>query len=142
MPDQDLLLQALRSFAVTMGGDYDLTEMSYQLFERTVEVLSATGAWVSVSDDHGDLRFVVATSDTIVQMEHAQEDAHEGPCILAFDSQQPVAISNLDEMHKWPAYCRVAEQLGLNAVVGHPLSVQGDRLGALNVYNADVRELD
>jgi len=48
MADQALLLQALRSFAAAMKRSYDITEMCYELCDRTVDVLSATGAGVSV----------------------------------------------------------------------------------------------
>jgi GAF domain-containing protein len=140
MASQDLLLQTLRSFAAVMGRSYEITEMSYELCFRLTDVLGATGAGVSVTDSDGDLKFVTATDEVMVQIEEAQEKSQQGPCVAAFTSQQPVAISNLAEADKWPAYTTVAQQLGLNAVVGYPLSNNGHRLGALNLYNAEPRE--
>lgn len=140
MADHNLLLQALRSFAVTMGGSYEITEMCYELCDRTVEALSATGAGVSVADTDGDLKFVTATSEQVIEIEEVQEKAQQGPCMWAFTSQQPVAIGDLRQTDHWPAYAEVAGRLGLHAVVGYPLQYKGKRLGAINLYNAEARE--
>ncbi len=139
MADYDLL-QALRSFAVAMGGSYDFTEMSYELCDRTVKVLSASGAGVSVPDERGDLKFITATDQTIVEFEEAQEKAQEGPCVTSFTSQQPVVIPDVQLNNCWPAYSAVISHLKMHAVVGYPVTYGGRRLGALNVYNADPRE--
>jgi GAF domain-containing protein len=140
MADQNLLLQALRAFAATMRQSYDITEMCYELSDQTVNVLGATGAGVSVLGDAGQLRFVTATDETIVAMELVQETTQTGPCVLAFSSQQPVAVSDIAERDEWPAYSAQAAEMDLNAVVGFPLAHNGTAVGALNVYNHEVRE--
>jgi GAF domain-containing protein len=139
MADHALLLQALRSFAVTMGGSYDLTEMCYELSDRAAEAVGADGAGVSVVDASGILKFVTASNDLIVQMEEIQEKAQQGPCVAAFSSQEPVAVTGMGEIQEWPDYAEVAERLGISAVVGFPLSYNDHRLGAVNVYSLELR---
>ena len=139
MADHALLLQALRSFAVTMGGSYDMTEMCYELSDRTADAVGADGAGVSVVDASGYLKFVTASNDLIVQMEEVQEKAQEGPCVIAFESQEPVTIADLGQVDRWADYSEVAERLGINAVVGFPLSYNDHRLGAMNVYSLEPR---
>jgi GAF domain-containing protein len=140
MGDQNLLLPALRSFAATMEGSYDVTEMCYELCDRTVDVLSATGAGVSVVDELGGLRFVTATDERIVAIEEIQESSQTGPCVTAYQTGQPVSVSNVGDHPEWPIYSARAEQLHLHAVVGFPLVNDGRGLGALNVYNGEPRE--
>lgn len=139
MADHDLLLQTLRSFAVTMGGSYEIAEMCYEMCDRTVQVLAATGAGVSVADRDGDLKFVTATTDQVVEMEEVQEKSQEGPCVSAFTSQRPVVIGDIRQNGQWPQYVEAADRLGLRAVVGYPLQYKDTRLGALNLYDAETR---
>jgi GAF domain-containing protein len=138
--DHDLFVQALRSFASTMAHSYDRTEMCYELCDRTAEVVAAAGAGVAVADEAGTLKFVTATSDRIVGMELTQEETQQGPCVEAFESQEPVAIDDLATVEKWPGYLAAAEASGLRAVVGFPLSLDSRRLGALNVYDETPRK--
>jgi GAF domain-containing protein len=142
MANQDLLLQALKSFAVAMGGSYDINEMAYELSFRVAEALGVAGAGVSIADAAGDLKFVTATNETIVKIEHAQEDGQEGPCVTAYLTQQAVAIPDIRDVQDWAAYTTAAEQLDLRAVVGFPLSYDGERLGALNIYHDQHRDWD
>ena len=140
MASNALLLQALRSFARVMGRSYDINEMSYQLGERVTEALGVEGTGVSVADKAGNLKFVAATSEPIVVIEEIQERIQEGPCVSAFRNQKPVVVGNIDDVDEWPAYKETATRLGLGAVVGLPLSYDGIRLGALNIYATEPRE--
>lgn len=140
MADHALLLQALRNFASVMGRSYDINAMSMQLGERVTEALGAFGAGVSVAGADGRLKFVTATSEKIVSIEEIQEKAQEGPCVVAFQSQQPVAVADIEQAVEWPEYRDTALELGLKAAVGYPLSYQDTRLGALNIYADERRQ--
>ena len=140
MADHALLLQALRSFASVMGRSYDTSEVSMQLGERVTEALSAAGAGVSVAAADGRLKFVTATSEQIVGIEETQEAAQEGPCVSAFQTQQPFAVADIEQVSDWPGYRETALGLGLRSVVGYPLSYGTTRLGALDVYAGDRRQ--
>lgn len=140
MADQSLLLDALRSFAQAMGRSYEITEMCYELCDRSAEALSATGAGVSVAGEEGLLRFVTATSEEIRRLEEVQESTQEGPCVEAFVSRKPVVVPDIRDVEAWPAYKRLAAEFPHRAVVGYPLHHGNRALGAFNVYNAEVRE--
>lgn len=139
MEDQHLLMRALRSFAVAMGDRYDLAEVSYTLSEEITRALDVAGAGVSVATDDGKLRFLTATSQPVVEVEMAQEESQEGPCVAAFNTQQPVAVDDL-EVSEWTGYASIARQHGMHAAVGYPLSRDGERIGALDVYSASPRK--
>jgi GAF domain-containing protein len=140
MSDKDRLLNALRSFAIAMGKNYDIQEVSQQLSEHVAAALDARGAGVSVADKSEELRFLTATSQTIVAIEEVQEKYQEGPCVEAFSSQEPKAISDLEDETEWEPYRARAKEIGLRSVVGYPLSYDGRRLGALNLYDDKPRE--
>lgn len=138
----DLLLKALRSFAAAMSGSYDISDVCYGLGKSVMEVLGASGAGVSVVDRQGDLKFITATSQPIIEIEQAQEGAQQGPCVTAFQTQKAMAIPDIADRPEWPVYTDTADRVGLRAVVGFPLSYGGERLGAINVYNAEPRVWD
>lgn len=140
MADYDLLVQALRNFASAMGKSYDIIEMSYQLGDRVTEALEVVGVGVSVADTDGNLKFVTASNEQIVALEEFQERHQVGPCVAAFISQEPVIVEDIEEADHWPGYKEVATELGLGAAIGYPLSHNGARLGALNVYAAEPRK--
>lgn len=139
MSNTDLLLQALRSFAAAMGGSYDVSDVCYGLAVTVKDILGVAGVGVSVVDKSGDLKFVTATSQPIIEIEEAQEAAQQGPCVVAFESQKPMVISNIADRVEWPKYVDAAARVGLRAVVGFPLTYGDERLGALNVYHSEHR---
>jgi GAF domain-containing protein len=138
MASQSLLMQALRSFASVMGRSYDMNEMSFELAQRVTDALGVAG--VSVADESGNLMYVSATSEPIVTMEEIQEKLQQGPCVTAFQTQEPMVVSDITSLDEWPDYKAVATELGMGAVVGFPLSYDSARLGALNIYAANPRE--
>jgi GAF domain-containing protein len=138
----DQLFVVLRHFASAMAHRYEVNDLLYELCDHAVQIFDATGAGVSVAAESDRLRFVVATTEQVRRIEQAQEDGQQGPCVTAFTIGRPVVVRELDEMSAWPSYRPAAEELGLHAVLGLPLTLGERRLGAMNVYNASPRDWD
>jgi GAF domain-containing protein len=136
------LLEALKSFASSMTRSFDLVEMCHQLSERSVEILGADGAGVSVADGEGLLRYVTATDGAAAHVERAQEKAQLGPCRSAFDTQELVVVGDVTEREEWPDYREAAEAVGYRSVLGVPLTGPVTSIGALNVYSSEARAWD
>ena len=134
------LLDVLQRFAATMVHSYEMNDMLYELGESAVSILGAAGAGVSVVADDGSLRFVTATSESVVAFEQAQEQQQQGPCVEAFRTGQIVPVADLAEEERWPEYRRAAIGDGFVAVVGIPLWANSHRLGSLDVYDTQRRE--
>ena len=134
------LHDVLRRFAHTMAQPYDVTDALYELCDHIVDVLGATGAGVSIADDDGQLRFVTATNSTVVELEQAQERHQEGPCFTAFDTRTVSVVDDLEDRDDWAPYRAVAKRLGIHAVLGVPMNLGNNRVGALNIYNAAARD--
>lgn len=84
------------------------------------------------------LLFVTATSEAVIEIEHAQEDHQAGPCVEAFRSGEVVTVSKISDLDRWPEYRTSAAKTGFQYVAGFPLAIGDRRLGSLNVY--DTRE--
>lgn len=138
MPHQ-LLFDTLRRFAVTMADAFEIGTVLDDLGERTVEILGASGAGVSIATSDGRLEFVSSTGSDVDVVEEVQHLAQDGPCVTAFRTGEVVAVSDIDELTEWPDYRRAARSAGFSSVVGMPLVIENHRVGSLDVYDRPVR---
>lgn len=139
MADQDSLLQSLRSFADAMSGDYDLDEMATELCHSVTGVFGVSGAALSVASD-GDLRFTAASDARVVSIERIQEETQRGPCVDAWQDNQPLGVLDLEAEDRWPGFRRAATEIGFRSVAAHPLTYVDRPIGSVNVYSAEPRE--
>lgn len=140
MGDHEVLFDVLRRFARTMTSRYDLPDVLHELCVHASEVLRAAGAGVSVIDDQGRLRFVTATNEVVITAEKAQEEAQAGPCYTSVEEMRPVAVDDIVAVRdRWPGYCRTLEEQGLHSVLGLPLVLTDQRIGAIDVYDGRPR---
>ena len=77
---------------------------------------------------------VIAAGDFVRRIDEIQYSLDEGPCLYAFETQQPVLVEDLEHEQRWPRFTPAALGHGLRSVVAAPLTVAGNRLGALNIY--------
>ena len=106
-------------------------------------VTDTTGAGLMLMS--GDApRGSVATTDAVSTLiEDLQFSLGEGPCVDAFRQDRPVLEPDLADpvVARWLAFAPPALEAGVRAVFGFPLQVGAVRLGALNLYCDQPREL-
>jgi GAF domain-containing protein len=69
-----------------------------------------------------------------VSVDAIQEEVGQGPCLDAAYEQQTVRVNNLATEERWPAFARRASAIGAASMLAVQLYVEGDNLGALNLY--------
>jgi GAF domain-containing protein len=139
VPDQRLLAVLIR-FSRTLAGRYDVSDVLYELSDAVAQVLDAAGAGVCLGDDHGRLRFATATNDTITQLETLQQDSQQGPCHIAYTTNEAVLVRDLTESTEWPKLADAALRAGLVSVAGIPMMFDGRAVGSLDIYDDHVRD--
>ena len=82
MPDHETLLDSLERFAAALTSGYGIGDVLHSLTEEMAQVLSLSGAGVTLVYD-GKQRFVTAAVQAIANIEHVQENLQEGPFIDA-----------------------------------------------------------
>ena len=111
-------------------------DVGLRLCGACVEVLDVSGAGVMLMTDgaHGGTLAVSDGVSTI--LEELQFTLGEGPCIDAWQSQQPVLEPDLVDpaAKRWPAFAGPAIDAGARAVFGFPLTSGTTCLGALELY--------
>ena len=69
-------------------------------------------------------------------LDKLQQDVDEGPCIEALRDHQMFLIGDLEAEERWPLFCQRAHaSTGVSSMMSVRLFVQGDTLGAMNVYS-------
>jgi GAF domain-containing protein len=129
------LLEVMTDFTRRLVHDYTITDVLHDLVDEATNLLGVAGAGISLARDD-QLVFATAAGEPVSTLERVQEQAQAGPCVEAHRSGQPVLVADL-RLHadRWPALAGAAGELGLVAVAGVPMHLNGSRLGALNLYH-------
>ena len=93
--------------------------------------------------DEGSISLVVgrrrvqaqaASSDLPRALDALQEEVGQGPCLDAVFERRTVRVDDLATEQRWPDFSRRASERGGGSMLSFQLSVEGDDLGALNLY--------
>lgn len=95
-----------------------------------------TGAGIMLMSGDVPLGSVGATDAVSSLIEDLQYTLGEGPCIDAYQRDQPVLEPDLARpvASRWPAFAGAALDAGVRAIFGFPLTLGAVHLGALNLY--------
>lgn len=77
----------------------------------------------------------VPTSDLPLQVDALQDETRQGPCLDAAFEQHTVRVDDLAAEQRWPLFSRRASETGAASMLALQLFVEGDNLGALNLYS-------
>lgn len=135
--NEKLLTRVLSEFAHTLANRYEVGEVLYRLAEHVIEILGAAGTGVALTDSDGRLRPVTGINELSAGLESLEELYQEGPCVDAFHEGRVIVVSDLEESGSaWPRWSHEAKERNIHAVLGLPLRVREDSLGAMNIYRS------
>jgi GAF domain-containing protein len=75
-----------------------------------------------------------ATGELPRAVDKAQYETGEGPCLDAAFEEHTVRVPDMSAETRWPEFARRAVEAGACSMLAFQLYVDGDNLGALNVY--------
>lgn len=77
-----------------------------------------------------------ASHEVALQVDLIQYDTDQGPCLSAIRDQDMYVIGDLRTEERWPAFItRATTASGVRSMLSLRLFVEGDNLGALNMYS-------
>ena len=76
----------------------------------------------------------VFTDTEAPDIDRAQYESGQGPCLDAFRNQQIYRIESTATDVRWPQFARQAADHGINSTLSLPITARGEGLGALNLY--------
>ena len=125
-------LAALSQFFVGHGTLRDTLDRIAHLTVRAVDPVDLVGVTMPVE---GQSRTAVFTDPVSPEIDQAQYDAGEGPCLDALRYRQVFAIDSTGEPGPWPAFRRAAHDHGIKSTLSLPLVVDDCSVGAMNLYS-------
>jgi GAF domain-containing protein len=90
---------------------------------------------ISVVTGRTDVASRHASSDLPRQVDSLQTELGEGPCLDAVFEEQTVRVPDMDHEERWPSFAKRAGEIGAASMLSFQLYVEGDNLGALNLYS-------
>lgn len=95
---------------------------------------AADYAAVTTLHDHRP-ETTVATDPIITEIDQAQYDADDGPCLDSFRSGEIRLIDDTTEEARWPEFTATATAHGIRSTLSLPLMARDEGIGALNLYS-------
>ena len=107
-----------------------------RLGDVCASVTQMSGAGIMLLSDEGHRVSLCTTDATSETIERLQFELGEGPCLDAFNLDEPVLEPDLANpaATRWLLFSAAAVKVGARAVFGFPMRVGAVRLGALNLY--------
>lgn len=97
-------------------------------------VSEASGAGVTLVDEHGRRVTAAATDDAVERADALQYQLDEGPCLAAWERSAVIRVDDIEDDERWPRWRDAVRPFGLCASLSAPLVAGGTTLGALKVY--------
>jgi len=77
-----------------------------------------------------------SSGDLPTEVDRIQSETGQGPCLDAVFEHQTVSVPDVASDARWPEFARQAARAGAMSMLSFQLFVEGDNLGALNLYGA------
>ncbi|MGK2854577.1 MAG: GAF domain-containing protein, partial [Microbacteriaceae bacterium] len=142
MITEDRLSDVLSEFARTLVTDFPIQGILDHLVLRIVDILPIETAGVSLISATTHPRFIAGSDESAVRYEHLQTELGEGPCIAAFETDEPISLPDLAAEDRFPRFTERALDEGLAAIFTFPLRNSERCLGALDLYRTTAGPLD
>jgi GAF domain-containing protein len=134
MPDdEEAIRRSLHALSQFFVKDGTLGDTLLRVSEMACDVTPAKYAGITMLVE-GSPRTGVFTSPEAPEIDEAQYDTGQGPCLDAFRQQRVFRIESTAADDRWPAFCQLAAAHGIGSTISVPLTIHGESLGALNLY--------
>jgi transcriptional regulator with GAF, ATPase, and Fis domain len=132
--DEVGLAAGLAGLSRLVAGSGTLEQLLIEVANFAVgAVPGANGAGVTMLES-GQADTIVASATFVRDVDSIQYRLGEGPCISAAATARTTGSAALGEDEAWPTFGPQAAQLGIHSALSLPLILNGEVIGALNVY--------
>ena len=139
----DDLATTLSDLARSLQDEDDLTATLSAIAHAAVgTVPGAEYAGLTVVQRRREVHTRAATADLVDEVDRAQYETGEGPCLTAAYEHRTVSLPDMDREHRWPRFTGRAAALGVHSMLSFQLFVHQDSLGALNLYATRAHAFD
>lgn len=133
---QDELATALAEVARSLQQEDDPQETLARVVRAAIDLVPGVEEGsISVVTGRRDVDSTAPSSDLPRRIDAMQAETGQGPCLDAVYDQKTVRVPDLRNEPRWPEFARRAWEAGAGSMLSFQLYVEGDNLGALNLYS-------
>lgn len=111
----------------------DVTDFLQQLTSLAAAIVPGTHCGITLRRD-GQVATVVSSDETAMRMDEVQYVRGRGPCLEAIHAGSRIEVPDMETETRWGDYSAHALENGIHSVVSLPLTLDGETLGALNLF--------
>lgn len=131
----DKLAVELSELARSWQQAADLDAMLAQFVQAAVDLVpGAQHASISEVIDRRRVESRAPSGELPRRVDEVMDEVGQGPCLDAIYEETTVGVPDLRSEDRWPDFCARAVELGVVSMLAFQLYVEGDNLGALNLY--------
>jgi hypothetical protein len=130
--------QQLSELARELETAQDIEAIMHRIVTAAVhEIDGAIGASITLLTD-GVITSPAHSDDFAAAVGDIQRTTRSGPCVETAREEITVRADNLNTETRWPEFTSQALELGVQSVLSFQLFVEGDSMGALDVYGGQI----
>lgn len=124
----------LSEFARELQAEPNVQAVMQRIVDAAVtELEGATAAGITLLD-HGKLSSPAHSNDVAKRVSEGQRVTGEGPCVDTSRQEVTLRVDDLRREDRWPNFSSIAVDHGILSILSFQLFVEGDSMGALDVY--------
>jgi len=136
------LARTFVELADTLVADYDVVDFLATLSERCVELLESVEVGLVLLDRQGGLQVMASSTERMRVAELFEVQNEEGPCFDCQRGGEQVINKALGSAEaRWPRFGPMAMDAGFHMVHALPLRLRRDVIGAMNIFDTELREM-
>jgi transcriptional regulator with GAF, ATPase, and Fis domain len=141
--DSNLLADGFGGLARSLEEHDDPDVMLAEIIAAAVAMVpGADEGSVSVVTGRSRIGSQAPTGDLPIQVDALQEETQQGPCLDSAYEHLTVRVTDMASEDRWPQFAQRASQAGAASMLSLQLYVEGDNLGALNLYSRTPNAFD
>lgn len=137
-PPEHPLHQALDALSSYLIGGDSLDTTIRRVADIAVAAFPAARCAGISTLIEGEPRTAVFTDEEAPEIDAAQYETGEGPCL---DSYRHGVVNRIDDTEtdeRWPAFTSAASRHGIRSTISLPMVARDEPMGALNLYSPEV----
>ena len=140
---EDELAAAFAGFARSVQQQQDLDATYAEIVRASVELIpGCDDGSISVVAGRKTVWSTAASSGLSGAVDRLQESTGQGPCLDAAYEHETVRVADMATETRWPIFAPLALAAGAAGMLSCQLYVEGDDLGALNLFSRTAGGLD
>jgi GAF domain-containing protein len=128
------LTESLTAMSRFFVGAGTLEDTLLRVAELTVEAIEPADFAGLTMPIEGRQRTAVFTDPESPEIDQAQYDTGDGPCLAALETNRVVVVESTREPGRWAAFRQVAVEHGVLSTLSLPMRAEHATVGALNLY--------